>query len=131
MAVHDPLFEQRIVDAHDDTAGDLRFPAELIDDQAAVLDRDEVGAADDAGFGIDFDFRDLDAADALVGEPAAPFVAQFGVLVHLCIRRPIAGRLDRVHAEARAGLPPRNALVVISAIDDHAGLDRQVAGLGV
>src|SRR5262249_49724132 len=62
--VHDPLLEQGVVDAHDDAAGDLRLAGQLVDDQAAVLHRPEVGAADHAGFGVHGDLGDLHAADA-------------------------------------------------------------------
>src|SRR6516165_2615231 len=73
--VVDALFIEGVVDAHDDAAGDLRLAALLVDDHAAVLHGPDASAADNAGFGVDLDLGNLDAADALIGvlrEPDAP-----------------------------------------------------------
>src|SRR5262249_48984276 len=87
LAVEDALLEEGIVDAHDDAARDLRLAAQLVDDHAAVLYGDDLGAANDAGLGVDLDFGDLNAADAVVG-PAG---------------RPVAGGGSGLHAELGTG----------------------------
>src|SRR5438445_735563 len=72
VPVHDALFKQGVVHAHDDAARDLGLAALQVYDQAAVLHGDHVRAADDAGFGVHHDFGDLHAADADVGQARRP-----------------------------------------------------------
>src|SRR5262249_36790118 len=97
VLVEDGFLEQGVVNAHDDAAGYLRFAALLVDDEATVLDRDNLGAAGHAGFGIDLDLGNLDAADTGVGEALRP------VAVAHC---------RCVLSQPRAGLPPRNRRLV-------------------
>src|SRR5262249_32410809 len=113
LAVVDALFEEGVVEAHDDATSDLRFAGQLVDDQTDVLHGDYLGAFDRAGLGIDLDLGDLHAAD--------PGLRHAG--------RPIAVARGGGGAQARAGLSPRHALV-IGAVDDAAPLDGQVHRLG-
>src|SRR5207245_11135817 len=114
-AIHDDLLEQGIVHAHDDAAGHLRLAAQLVDHHAAVLDGDDLGAADDAGLGVHLDLCDLHAADAVIG--------------HVSWDRRFCLALGGVHAEAGAGLLPRPTPLV-RFIDDLAGFYGQILLLG-
>src|SRR5204862_2885242 len=89
VAVVDRFLVEGVVDAHDDAAGDLRFAAELVDDQSAILDGPEARAADDAGLGIDLDLGDLNAAHAVIAQARAPLLAEGGIAGKLLGGRPI------------------------------------------
>src|SRR5262249_27157756 len=108
LPVHDLLFEQGVVEGHDDAARNLRFAALLVDDHAATLHGHDLGAAHDTGFFIDHDLGDLNTADAVVGEAG----------------RPVACTLDYVHAEPSTCFLPRPAFVV-GLVHDLAHLDGQ------
>src|SRR5262249_30817260 len=75
--VHDPLFEERVVDGHNYAAGNLRLAGQLIDDQAAILNGNDLGAAHHTGLGVNQDFSDLHAADTLIGEARRPVTLTF------------------------------------------------------
>ena len=122
-AVHDAFLEERVVDAHDDAAGHLRLAALHVDDQAAVLHRDDLRAADHAGLGIDQHLGHLHAADVDVGQrlDGLPSVAS---LVPLPLPTAV------LHAEPGAGLLP-GVLLVGPLIDHLARLDGQVFLLGL
>ena len=66
-AVQNALFKERVVNAHDDAAGDLRFATQFVDHHAAILHGDHLRAADDTGLGVHHYLGDLNAADALIG----------------------------------------------------------------
>ena len=53
IAVHDAFFKQGVVNAHDDAPGHLGLAGQLVNDEAAVLHRDKLGAADHAGLSVD------------------------------------------------------------------------------
>src|SRR5262249_45665773 len=99
-AVEDDFLEQGVVDAHDDAAGHLRLAAQLVDDHAAVLHGNNLGAADDAGLGVHLDLGDLHAADAVVGHVGGN------------VRRGLGLALGRIHAESGTGFLPGPILVV-------------------
>src|SRR5262249_44913276 len=58
----------------------LRLTAQLVDDHAAVLDGDDIGAANHTGLGVHDDLGDLNAADLAAGDAG---VHQFSVVVRL------------------------------------------------
>ena len=68
LGVHDPLFEQRVGDAHDHGAVNLAGGRLAIDHQAHVLHGDELLHLDDAGLAVDGHFGHLHAAHAGAGE---------------------------------------------------------------
>ena len=84
---------QRVADAHDQRAVVPALGHLEVDDEAAILHGDHLVDFDDAGFGVDFDFRHLYAAHAAVGEIRRLFLS--GVL---------AASGDRRCAELGAGL---------------------------
>ena len=105
--VHDPLLEQAVVQAADHAAVDLALPGQLVDDQARVLDRDDLLEPDHAGLDVDRDLGELAAADAVVDRPCCE----------------LAGLGDRHHAELAAGVLPGHHRLALD--QDLAVLERR------
>src|SRR5207249_11553316 len=64
LFVHDLVLEQGVGDTHDASAVHLALRRLQIDDEPAILHRNQFIDMDKAGFGIHADFRHLRAADA-------------------------------------------------------------------
>ena len=73
-----PLLEQPVVQPHDHAAVDLALPGQLVDDQARVLDGDDLLDLDHAGLDVDGDLGELAAADADAARARAWNVAGLG-----------------------------------------------------
>ena len=93
-AIEDAILEQREVDRRDDAAVGLALGRQLVDDQAAVLDREDARDLDDAGLDVDGGFGELHAARA--GPDEAVF--------------PLAVDRNRLGADQLARVLPRQAL---------------------
>src|SRR5947209_8205015 len=101
--VHDAFFEEGVVQAHNDAAGNLRLASQAAHHEAAVLHGDHVLQEHDAGLGVHSALADLHAADLTARDVRV--VAGLGDLP-----TPDARALRLVHAEPGTEFLPRPAL---------------------
>src|SRR5262249_30471217 len=98
-AVHDAVFEQGVVDAHDDAARGLRLARQQVDHHADVLHRRHLRALDHAGLNVHAHLGDLYAADLDARDAAVLGQARE-------VGTPATYPLGLLHAEPGAGFLP-------------------------
>ncbi len=113
LAVHDPFLVERVADAAHDAAVDLAARGQRIDDQPAIVHRDNLLHRHVSRLGIDLHLRKIHSRRAAAGQALLPF----------------APRAQRIDAEPLAGIFPSRAASI-----GHAGLrlqgsERVLAGI--
>src|SRR5262249_14662394 len=63
------FLKKPVIEAHDHTAIDLALPSQFVDDQARILDRDDLFDLYHASFDVDGNFGKLTTADAGARKP--------------------------------------------------------------
>ena len=120
VPIHVALFEQGVADALDDAAEDLAFGGRAVDDEAAILQGDDLVHLDDAEVTIDGDLCELHAGNAaLVG----------GVATEVALA--LTDRGDVALADEPAGVLEREGLLRILGVTHGPALEHEIAGLAL